>query len=169
MALFRTGDQALDPFLELGEADGRLAAAGRQQGRLVDEIGQVGADEARRDRRDLAQVDCFFERDEARMDLENLLAANQVGTVDDHLAVKAARPHQRLVERLRAIGRGQQDDSSVGVKPVHLHEQLVECLITLVVAAWPSRAASLANRVQLINEDEARRLGLGAGKKVPDP
>lgn len=66
LALFRTGDQALDPFLELGEADGRLAAAGRQQGRLVDEIGQVGADEARRDRRDLAQVDCFFERDGAR-------------------------------------------------------------------------------------------------------
>ena len=123
LALLRAGDQALDPLLELGEADVRLAAAGRQQGRLVDEIGQVGADEARRHRRDLAEVDRLVERDGAGVDLEDLLAADQVGTVDDDLAVEAARPHQRRVERLGAIGRGQQDDASVGVEAVHLDQQ----------------------------------------------
>ena len=54
-------------------------------------------------------------------------------------------------------------------KPSISTSKLVERLIALVVAARPSRAACLADGVQLVDEDQARRLGLGLGEEVPDP
>ena len=48
LPLFQPGGDALHAFVELLHADRRLACAGRQQGRLVDQVGQIGADEARR-------------------------------------------------------------------------------------------------------------------------
>ena len=41
------GDDAIDRFLELGHADRLLVAPRREDGALVDQVGQVGAREAR--------------------------------------------------------------------------------------------------------------------------
>ena len=103
------------------------------------------------------------------MDLEDLLAAGDVGPVDDDLAVEPAGPDQGGVERLGAVGRGDQDDAAVGVEPVHLDEELVERLVALVVAARSARAPGLAQGVELVDEDQAGGLGLGLGEQAADP
>ena len=56
LLLFQAGGDALDPFVELVHADGRFALAGGQQRRFVDQVGQIGADEARRDAGDVLQL-----------------------------------------------------------------------------------------------------------------
>ena len=48
---------AFDRLVELGHGDAVLAVAGRHQGGLVDQVGQVGADRAGRQAGDVAQVD----------------------------------------------------------------------------------------------------------------
>ena len=49
----------------------------------------------------------------------------------------------------------------VGVEAVHLDEQLVQRVLALVVPAHDAgHAARLAERVELVDEDDARRLGL---------
>ena len=166
--LLRAGDHAHDPFLELGHRDLALARAGREQRRLVDQVGEVCSREAGRLARERVEIDVLGERLAARMDLEDLLAALAVGSVDDDLAIEAARPEQRRVEDVGAVGGGDQDDVVLHLEAVHLDEQLVEGLLPLVVTAAHAGAAVAADGVDLVHEDDAGGVLLGLLEEVAD-
>ena len=104
-----------------------------------------------------------------RVDFEDLLAAADVGPIDQHVAVEAARAEQGRIERFRAVGGRHDDHAAVGGEAVHLDQQGVERLLALVVAADDARAAGLAQGVQLVDEDDAGGLGLGLLEHVADP
>ena len=70
--LLRAGDHAHDALFELVLVDLALALARGQQGGLVDEVGQVGAGEARRLAGERVEVDLLGQRLAARVDLEDL-------------------------------------------------------------------------------------------------
>ena len=144
-----------------------VVAPGGDQRRLVDEVAQVGADHARRRRGDAVEVDVVVERDRARVDLEDLAAAVLVGRVDRQAAVEAPGAQQRRVEDLGAVRRREHDDALRAGEAVHLREDLVERLLALVVAAEAAAtAARAADRVELVDEDDRRRLLLGLLEEV---
>ena len=92
------------------------------------------------------------------MDLEDLLAALDVGRVDGDAAVEAAGAQQRRIKDIGSVGRGQDDDAFGAREAVHLGEDLVERLLALVVAAERRATAALAaDRVELVDEDDRRR------------
>ena len=99
------------------------------------------------------------------MDLEYLLPAFKVGELDRHAAVKAARARERRVERLGAVGRGNDDDALVGAEAVHLGEQLVERLLALIVAAELT-VTFFADCVDLVDKNDAGRFFLGLLEQV---
>ena len=68
-----------------------LAVAGADEGGLVDQVGQVGPGEAGGRAGDDLEVDVRGQRDALDVDLEDLLAALDVGHGDDDPAVEAAR------------------------------------------------------------------------------
>ena len=103
------------------------------------------------------------------MDLEDLLAAPAVGTVDDDLAVEAAGAQQRRVEDVGPVGGGDEDDVVLHLEAVHLDEELVERLLALVVAAAQAGAAVTTDGVDLVHEDDAGRVLLGLLEQVADP
>ena len=72
---------------------------------------------------------------------------------------RSNRPaQQRRVEDVRPV-RGRDDDhAGVRVEAVHLDEDLVERLLALVVRAAEARAALAPDRVDLVDEDDARRV-----------
>ena len=154
--------------LELAHGDEPLAAAGGKQRRLVDEVHQVGAGEAGRAARDDLEVDVGRQRHLADVDLEDLLAADDVGIGDDDLAVEAAGTEQRRVEHVGPVGRGDEDDALVRLEAVHLDEQLVQRLLALVIAAAEAGAAMAADRVDLVDEDDAGRVLLRLLEHVAD-
>ena len=162
-------DDAIDPFVELLHGDGGFAGAGGQQGRLVDQVGQVGADEARGDPGHFLQVHRPIQPHVAAVDFEDVLAAADVGPIDQHVAVEAPRAEQGRIERLGAVGGRHDDHAAVGGEAVHLDQQGVERLLALVVAADDVGAAGLAQGVQLVDEDDAGGLGLGLLEHVADP
>src|SRR5690606_14896376 len=65
------------------------------------------------------------------------------------------------VEHVRAVGGGDDDHALAALEAVHLHQQLVEGLLALVVAAAEAGAAMAADRVDLVDEDDAGRVLLG--------
>ena len=73
------------------------------------------------------------------VDFEDRLAAADVGPIDQHVAVEAAGPQQRRVERFGPVGGGHHDHAAVGVEAVHLDQQRVERLLALVVPADDAR------------------------------
>ena len=92
------------------------------------------------------------------MDAQDLLAADHVRVRDDDLAVEAARTQQRRVEHVGTVGGGDDDHALVGLEAVHLDQELVEGLLALVVAAAEAGAAMAADRVDLVDEDDAGRV-----------
>ena len=167
--LLRPGEHAHDALFELGHVDLLLAVAGRQQGRLVDQVGQVGAGEAGRLAGQSVEVDLLGDRLAARVHLEDLPPAVAVGPVDHHLAVEAARPQQGRVEDVRPVGGRDEDDVVLHLEAVHLDQELVEGLLALVVAAAEAGAAVAAHGVDLVDEDDAGRVLLGLGEQVAHP
>ena len=144
-----------------------LAAGGGERG-LVGEVGEVGADHARRRRGEPGERDVLGQREAAGVDGEDLRATLAVGRRDGDAAVEAAGAQERGVEDLRPVGRAEHDHGDVGLEAVHLREDLVQRLLALVVAAAERGAggAAAADRVELVDEDDRRRGLLGLLEEV---
>ena len=102
----------------------------------------------------------------ARVDREDRLATGDVRQADVDLAVEAARSEDRGVERVEAVRRGDHDDVLGRAEAVELDEQLVERLLALLVAV--RAAAGLADRIELVEEDDAAPELPGLGEHVAD-
>ena len=111
-------------------------------------------------------VHVLAQRHLAHVDVEDLLAAADVGQLHVHLAVEAARAQQRGVQDVGAVGRGDHDHAEVGFEAVHLDQHLVERLLALVVAAAQAGAALAADRIDFVDEDDAGRVLLGVFEHV---
>ena len=169
LLLFEPRRHPLDPLVELLHADGGLVVAGREQRRLIDEVGEIGPHETRRDPGDLFDIDRGIELHVGDVNPQDRLAAADVGPVDKHVPVEPAGPEQRRIERFRPVCRRQHDHAAIAAKAVHLDQQGVERLFPLVVATDHTRAASLAERVELVDEDDAGRFRGRLLEHVADP
>ena len=134
--------------------------------RLVEDVGQVRAREARGAFGDLAKVHLLGEGLALRVDLEDRLASLQVRRLDGDLAVEASGAQKRRIEDVGAVSRRDQNDVGALVEAVHLDEELVEGLLALVVASADSAAAVATHRVDLVDEDDGRRVLLGAFEEL---
>jgi hypothetical protein len=114
-------------------------------------------------------LDVFRQRHLAHVHLENLLAAADIRQPDHHLAVETARAQQRRVEHIGPVGGGDHDHAVVDLEAVHLDQQLVEGLLALVVTAAEAGATMATDGVDLVDEDDARRLLLGLVEHVAHP
>src|SRR5688572_19946232 len=92
------------------------------------------------------------------MEPENPLPPFDIGTIDQYLAIESSRPQQRRIEDLRPVGGGHDNDALIWVESVHLGEQLIERLLALVMTRQDIHAAGFAERVQLVDKNDARRM-----------
>ena len=100
------------------------------------------------------------------MDPQDLQPARTIRPVDQHLAVEAAGPQQGRIEHLRSIGGADQDHAGHRIEPVELSEQLVECLLLLVVATERAGATAAAERIVAGLEKKSRVLGQEERRRV---
>ena len=84
------------------------------------------------------------ERLALRVHTQDRLAALEVGAVDHDLTVETSGTQQRGVENVGTVGRREEDHAGLDVEAVHLDEQLVERLLTFVVATAETRATMAA-------------------------
>mmetsp|Transcript_5597 Transcript_5597/g.13952 ORF Transcript_5597/g.13952 Transcript_5597/m.13952 type:complete len:948 (-) Transcript_5597:529-3372(-) len=151
--------EAVHARVHVARADGGAARAHRRQLRLVHNVGQVRAHQARQVARQLQQVHVGRHALVAQVQVQDLVPPLGVGLGHAHLAVKAARAHERGVQQVRAVGGADEHDARVGREAVHLGQQLVQRLLALLVhlAAAVSLGALEAQRVQLVHKDDAGR------------
>ena len=166
--LLGSGDDAVDGLIQDPVVDDLRVLTGGQQGRLVEDVGQISTRESGGALGDLSEIDFLGQGFVRGMDLEDVLAALHVRGFDGDLPVEAARAQQRRVEDIGAVGRGDEDDIGLDVEAVHLHEELVERLLAFVVAATHAGAALAADGVDLVDEDDAGGVGLGLFEQVAD-
>ena len=161
-----SSDDALHGLLDLVHRDvGAVAPRGQKRG-LVHEIHEVGAREARRELGQRAKVDVAGKGLALGVHADYLLAALDVGAVHRDLPVEAAGTQKRWVQDVGAVGGSDEDHGLVLLEAVHLHQQLVERLLALVVPAAQARAALAAHRIDLVDEDDGGSCGFGLLEEV---
>ena len=153
----RPGDQPIDRRLEVLHADRRSCPSrAASSAASLTRLRQIGAGESGGPRRDDLEVDVGRDLHALGVDPQDLLAALDVRLVHEHLAIEAAGTEQRRIEHLGPVGRAHDDHALARVEAVHLGEQLIERLLALLVAAERALHARLAERVELVDEDDAR-------------
>ena len=85
---------------------------------------------------------------------EDRLAAFEIRQFHDDTTVETAWAEQSLIQTLRTVRGSEDDDTFRGIEAIHLGEQLVQRLLTLIVAHC--LVTTLTNGVNLINEDDTR-------------
>src|SRR5262249_58282343 len=92
------------------------------------------------------------------------------GPVHRDLSIEAPGAQKRRIEDLRPVGGGKQNDAGGWVEAVQLDEKLIQRLFLLVISTAQSShgAACAAERVQLVDKDDARRLGASLFEQIPD-
>ena len=98
--------------------------------------------------------DC--ERLVARVHLQDRLAARDVRRGDHDLPIEAPGSQEGRVEVLQPVRRGHDDDLVAGGEAVELDEELVQRLV--VLSMEPSSHTRGADRVELVDEDDRRRV-----------
>ena len=156
--LLRTGQNRVHSLLQVKLGHGLAAVAHRAEGGLVHNVGQLGTGGTGRHPRDNGKITVGAKAHLFGVQAQDALAPLEVGQLHRHAPVKPAGTGQRRVKRLRPVRGGQNDNALGSVKAVHLSQQLVQGLLALIVAAKVRPAVTLfANRVDLINKDDAGR------------
>ena len=166
-ALFQTADDAVHRIQEVLMRDELSVFSCGEQGRFVAHIGDVGAAESWRLLRQEVDVDRVVGFEGTQVHIEDGFALIDVRHVDVDLAVKTTGTHQGLVQNVGAVGRREDDHPTVGPKPVHLGQELIQGVFTLIVGSEVGiLAACPANGVDFVNEDDGRRLLFGLLEEV---
>src|SRR5690606_36774055 len=138
-----------------------------EEGGLVADVGDLGAGEAGRLAGQPVEAHVLPEGEALGVDAEDGGALAAARLVDEDLAVEAAGAEERRVEDVGPVRGRHDDDALVRVEPVHLDEQLVQRVLTLVVAADDGAApAAAADGVDLVDEDDAGGLLLRLPEEV---
>src|SRR5260221_4843379 len=136
-----------------------------QESCFVDEISDVRANHPRSGTRNRNQIYVLCQWYVARVNLKNCQAAIPVGTLYRYTPVKAAWAQERLVQPIGTVCLSNDDNRLARIKAIHFHQQLVQGLLTLVVAIDAGPALATYG-IDLINEDDAGRRLLGLVEEV---
>ena len=165
-AALRTGHHAINSLIEGLVRNGLLVDPRGQQGRFVKHVGQICTRETRGFSGQHSEVDALGHRLALGVNLKNLLSALHVRGIDLNLTVKTSRTQQRRVQNIGAVSRSNQNHVGFGIKTIHLHEQLVERLFALVVTAAHASPTVSSNSINLVHEDDGRRVLFGLFEQV---
>ena len=164
--LLRADDDLNRRFLDLCHRDRLLIPACGKQCCFIQKILEVCARKSYGGARNDIQIDIRGQWFSLGMDLQDRLAALEIRIANRDLTVKPAGAQQRRVEDIRAVRRRNNDDALICAEAVHLNQQLVQRLLALIMPAAHAGAAMTADRVDLIDEDDRRRILFGLFKQI---
>ena len=155
--LLKTADDAVYGVEEVLLAHHLAVVACCDEGSLVADVGDVGTGESRSLACQHVDVHLLVHLDRLQMHLEDVAALGEVWEVYVYLAVETSCTQKGLVEHVDAVGGSEDDDTGVGAEAVHLGEQGVQRVLSLVVAAHSRvAAAGTADGVNLVDKYYAR-------------
>ncbi len=143
------------------------ARAGRQQCCVVDDIGNRGRRQADRVARQLREIQTRRGSDLAGVQAEQRFAVIEAGQADGNRAVEAAFTYQCRIERVGEVGGAQHQHAGSAIETVHLGEELVDDAVAFGIAGTCLLGA-LADAVDFVDEDDARRLLAGGAEQRLD-
>ena len=120
-------------FFKVHHLDDIFVCHGGDDCCFIDERGQVCTTETWRGSRDLVQVDIWPKLHLLGMHAKNLSATHHIRWANTNHAVKSTGARQGRVEHISTIGCSNHDDLIRGLEAVHLYQDGIEGLLTLIM------------------------------------
>ena len=89
------------------------------------------------------------------MNLEYPFPPPYVRGIDDNPSVEPAGSQQGGVKYVGSVGSRDQDNSLIGVKAIHLHQELVQGLLPFVMTSSQTGSSMPAHGIYLVDKDYA--------------
>ncbi len=120
-------------FLKLIHANSTTAFTRCKKGSFVNKVCKISTREAWRTTRNQLRFNIIAKWHFTHVNFKNLFTTLDIRKSNMHLTVKTTRTQQRRVKYIWTVSRSDDDDTFSTLKAIHLNEQLVECLLTLIV------------------------------------
>ena len=160
-ALFgRTGHHFRHRLFQLFHHDRLSVSARREKRRLIEHVFQIRRRKSRRHLCQNTEIYRLIHRFILGVDAQDRLSASDIGQTDNDLTVESSRSQKRRVQYIRTVGRRKDDYAFIQSESIHLHQHLIERLLSFVMAAAQTCASASAHRVDFIDKDNARRIFL---------
>ena len=166
MRCWRPATTRSNAVVEVLVANLGLGGASGEDGGLVAEVGEVGAGQPGGLARERSEVDVRGERLAPRVDVEDRLPSGEIRLTDEDLPIEATGAEEGDVEVFEPVRGGDDDDLLAMGEAVELDQELVQRLVVLAVEA--RAAATGADCVQLVDEDDRRRVPAGTLEQLAD-
>jgi hypothetical protein len=101
--------------------------------------------------------------------LEDGSSASDIWLVENYPSVKTTGAEQGGIQYIRSVGGGDNDNTGIGIKTVHFHQNLVQGLLPLIMATAQPGTTVATDGVNLINEDNTGGIPLSLVKEVAHP
>src|SRR5437764_12920380 len=89
-----------------------------------------------------------------------------IGPIKHHLPIKTPRSQQCWIKYIGTVGGRNHDHIGIGIEAIHLDQNLVQCLFTLIVRTAQTGSALSSYGVDLIHENDTRTVAFGLIKQV---
>src|SRR5659263_323429 len=109
--------------------------------RFIQEVGQIRTGKPGGHLCNFMQVNILAYRFAFGMYFKDGFSSFDVGTHDNYPAVKSARSQQSRIKNIHTVCRCNNNDALVRTESIHFNEQLVQCLLTLIMSAAHSGTA----------------------------
>jgi hypothetical protein len=86
------------------------------------------------------------------MYIEYLSSSLQIRQIDFHKSVKSPGPNECRIQQVLAIGGSHHNDILASFKPIHLHQDLVQGVVSFIVGSMTT-ASFPSHCVDFVNED----------------
>ncbi len=145
-----------------------LVVLRRIDGSLVHQILQIRPCEPCRGLCHLLQIHILRQGLVPGVHLQNVLPAADVRRAHGHLPVKTPRTQDCGIQNVHPVCGCHHDNPFIDAEAVHLHQQLVQSLLPLVMASSHTGTPAPCNSIDLVNKDDTGRILLGLLKQIPD-
>mmetsp|Transcript_7073 Transcript_7073/g.10614 ORF Transcript_7073/g.10614 Transcript_7073/m.10614 type:complete len:239 (+) Transcript_7073:829-1545(+) len=166
--LLKTDHDTVDGSINLLPPNGGPASTRGGDCSLVHEVLQLSSGESRGTTTNGFEIDIRIKGLTTCVDAKNASSALEVGKVDSDLTIESAWTEEGLIQNIHPIGSGDGDDTRVAIETIHLHKNLVNGLLTLIISSSHSGATLTGDGINLINEDDAGGVLLRLSENVTD-
>ncbi len=149
-------DDFLDRFLDHPDSYTFLTFLTCEYSSFIEKIAELSSRESDRDGSDLIPVHISIEWLALRMYFEDLLAIFEGWETDGHTSIESSWSQKCLIEDIGAIGRCHDDDIGIIIESVHLGQDLIQGLLTLIMSPSDTRRSLLPDSIDLIDEYDRR-------------
>ena len=155
--------------IKLFLAHGVLVGTGSKQGRLVDQVSQVSTGEAGRTASNNRWLNVVRYWHLTHVHFKNLFTTTDVWQTNHHLTVKTTGAQQGRVKHVGTVSCRNHNNTVVCFKAIHLDQQLVQGLLTLIMATAHTGTTVTTHSINLVDKDDARCLLFGLFEHVTNP